>query len=148
VTVAVDPRLRDGAVTALREAGWWGLAELQFLVGADDQPALIDFNGRFYGSMALAAAAGLPLADLWARIALDEPGPQGLTARVGVQYQWLEGDLRRAVSGPHRLREVARSLAAVPRSAHSVWARNDPAPAVRHLTELGRRGVRKLGGRS
>jgi predicted ATP-grasp superfamily ATP-dependent carboligase len=147
VTVPVDEPLRDGVVRTLRDAGWWGLAELQFLVADDGRPALIDFNGRFYGSMALAAAAGLNLADLWARVALDEPVPRDLTARVGVRYQWFEGDLRRAAASPHRLRVVGRSLVAVPRSAHSVWSPSDPAPAARHLAVLARRALRRVGGR-
>ena len=147
VTVPIDRQLCDGVVATLRDAGWWGLAELQFLVADDGRPALIDFNGRFYGSMALAAAAGLNLPDLWARVALDDDVPHGRTARTGVRYQWFEGDLRRAAEGPRRSRELARSLAAVPRSAHSVWSVSDPGPAVRHLAVLGRRAAAKVGGR-
>lgn len=147
VTVPVDPQLCAGVVAALRDAGWWGLAELQFLVASDGRPTLIDFNGRFYGSMALAMAAGLNVPDLWARVALDEPVPHGATARVGVRYQWFEGDLRRAVAGPRRLRELSRCLAAVPRSAHSVWSRRDPGPAARHLARLGRRALTRAGRR-
>jgi predicted ATP-grasp superfamily ATP-dependent carboligase len=147
VTVPVDRSLCDGVVTMLRKAGWWGLAELQFLVGADGRPALIDFNGRFYGSMALAGAAGLNLPDLWARVALDEPVPSGLTARAGVAYQWFEGDLRRAAAGSRRVRELTRCVLALPRSAHSVWSTRDPGPAVRHLAVLGCRAARKVRGR-
>jgi predicted ATP-grasp superfamily ATP-dependent carboligase len=147
VTVPVDQDLCDGVVRTLRGAGWWGLAELQFLVTDDGQPALIDFNGRFYGSMALAAAAGLNLPDLWARIALGDPVPSGLVAPPGMRYQWFEGDVRRAVADRRRLREVGRALAAAPRSAHSVWSRHDPGPAARHVAKLGGRAARKLGGR-
>jgi hypothetical protein len=62
-------------------------------------PALIDLNGRLHGPLAVAVAAGANLPDQWTRLALGMPVPAQTWARVGVEYQWLEGDLRRAFAG-------------------------------------------------
>ncbi|MBA2694675.1 MAG: hypothetical protein H0U62_02225 [Actinobacteria bacterium] len=56
-TVPVDPALTERAEALLHRIGWRGLVELQFLTGADRIPHLIDLNGRFYGSLALADQA-------------------------------------------------------------------------------------------
>ena len=58
VSVPVDPELSGRAAALLAALGWFGLAELQFIVPADGNPRLIDLNGRFYGSLALAVRAG------------------------------------------------------------------------------------------
>lgn len=50
----LDPALVDRAEALLRRIRWDGLVELQFLTGSDGIPHLIDLNGRFYGSLALA----------------------------------------------------------------------------------------------
>jgi predicted ATP-grasp superfamily ATP-dependent carboligase len=60
-TVPPDEALMERVAALMSELGWWGLAELQFIVGADGEHHLIDFNGRFYGSMALALGAGVNL---------------------------------------------------------------------------------------
>lgn len=56
-TVPVDAVLCARAEDLLGRIGWRGLVELQFLTGDDGVPHLIDLNGRFYGSLALADAA-------------------------------------------------------------------------------------------
>jgi hypothetical protein len=75
---------------------WHGLAELQFIV-EDEIPRLIDLNGRFYGSLSLAVAAGANLPAIWAGLAIDDVPATPVRARPGVRYQWGSADLRRAV---------------------------------------------------
>ena len=72
-TVAVDEALAERVAALLADLGWTGLSELQFVVGADREPRLIDFNGRFYGSLALAMAAGPNLPALSAAVATGRP---------------------------------------------------------------------------
>ncbi len=69
VTVPVDPDLSARAAALFRVLGWFGLAELQFLVPAAGPARLIDLNGRFYGSLALAVRAGANLPASWAALA-------------------------------------------------------------------------------
>lgn len=145
-TVPVDTQLLERCLTFLRSTGWWGLVELQFL-GLGPDAVLIDVNGRVYGSVALAVAAGANLPDLWARTALGLPVPAGVLGRPGVGYQWLEGDLRRAVlqRDGGLLRDVGGTLLAAPGRAHSVLSLRDPVPALWTAAQLAQRGVRKAG---
>jgi predicted ATP-grasp superfamily ATP-dependent carboligase len=139
-TVPVDPDHLERVRRLLAELGWWGLANLQFLVPADGQPRLIDFNGRFYGSLALAIRAGADFPALWVRDALGEPVGGPLLARPGVRFHALEEDLRRARRERRGglARDLVRTLAAVPRSAHTTLAVSDPWPAMRRAARLAR----------
>ncbi|WP_324277209.1 ATP-grasp domain-containing protein [Blastococcus brunescens] len=95
-TIPVDDNLAARATRLLADLGWSGLVQLQFLRNSDDVPYLIDLNGRFFGSMALANAAGPNLADAWGRQVLGEPMPALGDARPSVRFLWTAGDLRRA----------------------------------------------------
>src|SRR5680860_863382 len=74
-TVAEDPALTGRIMRLLHGLRWTGLAQLQFLTGEDGEPRLIDFNARFYGSLALAVASGPNIPAIWASTALGEPSP-------------------------------------------------------------------------
>lgn len=142
-TVAVDRDHLDRVLRLLAELGWWGLANLQFLVPADGQPRLIDFNGRFYGSLALAVRAGADFPALWVRDALGEDVGGPRLARAGVRFHALEEDLRRARHERHGgvARDVLRSLVAAPGSAHTTLSLSDPWPALRRAATLARTSV-------
>jgi predicted ATP-grasp superfamily ATP-dependent carboligase len=134
-TVEADEDLVDRSGALLEELGWFGLAELQFLVGEDGVPRLIDLNGRFYGSLSLAVAAGANLPAAWADLALGRtPGPR-VRARPGVRYQWGTADVRRALRERRGglLADVAATTTYAARSRHSVVALRDPAPAATRL---------------
>lgn len=137
-TVAVDPALAAAARRFLADLGWWGLCELQFLVDPDGVPRLIDVNGRFYGSLALASAAGLPLAPMWAAAALGDSVPAAPAARVGTRYQWLAGDLRRARAEGGLLGTLRYAVGA----EHSLLSWRDPKPGVAETLDSLRRAAR------
>jgi len=141
-TEPVDARLMARVVDLLSELGWFGLAQLQFMVGADGEPRVIDLNGRFYGSLALAAGAGVNLPATWAALATGGAAPPPATPRAA-RYQWLEGDLRRAFAhrGPGRARELAGCLTYALGAHHSVASLRDPLPSFRLLAQLARRGI-------
>jgi predicted ATP-grasp superfamily ATP-dependent carboligase len=143
VSVPIDPELAERAAALLAALGWFGLAELQFLVPADGIARLIDLNGRFYGSLALAVRAGANLPAVWAALAtgrLDVPGKpvEPMTAAAGVRYCWWEGDVRRALL--ERRGGVARDLAGAMRAGvgavHSITSWRDPAPALAQARRL------------
>ncbi|HWL35009.1 MAG TPA: ATP-grasp domain-containing protein [Frankiaceae bacterium] len=132
-TVRVDSSLQERVAALLRSIGWAGLAQAQFLERADG-PVLIDVNGRCYGSLALAAAAGVDLAAVWASAALGLPYVAG-PAVPGVRYQWLYGDVRRSW---RESRSVLPAAAYARGAAHSVWDRRDPRPGVAYGASLAR----------
>jgi predicted ATP-grasp superfamily ATP-dependent carboligase len=146
MTVPVDPDLERSAARLLESLDWVGLAQLQFVQAAGEAPSLIDLNGRFYGSLALAVAAGVNLPDLWTKLALGMPVPARTEAHSGVRYQWLEGDLRRAFVERRGgfVSDVLNSLRYALTAQHSLWQLRDPAPAVRQATRLAGRGTRAL----
>lgn len=132
-TEPVDETLLDRVAALLRSIGWAGLAQAQFL-DSPEGPVLIDVNGRAYGSLALAAAAGVDLAHVWASAALGLPYATG-PAVPGVRYQWLYGDLRRAW---RESRAVRPALSYARGAAHSVWDARDPRPGLVYGAALAR----------
>jgi predicted ATP-grasp superfamily ATP-dependent carboligase len=137
-TVPVDKQLAARVARLLEELGWSGLSELQFIVPERGEPLLIDFNGRFYGSMSLALAAGTNLPALWAGIATGQPvGELAGDAAPGVRYQWFEGDLRAAREHPRgRFRDVAGCFRYALRVRHNIRNATDPLPALRTAASL------------
>jgi predicted ATP-grasp superfamily ATP-dependent carboligase len=120
----------------LLELDWRGLANLQFLTPNGGSPHLIDCNGRFYGSLALAVAAGANLPAIWAADAMGLPTAGPVTGRPGVRYQSFQADLLRARRAPRRgrMREVVGTVSFAFRATHSTWHREDPLPLLGWLS--------------
>ncbi|WP_434995842.1 ATP-grasp domain-containing protein [Arthrobacter sp. Ld5] len=131
-TVAVDEVLVGKVEAMLLDVGWHGLVELQFLTGHDGVPHLIDFNGRFYGSLALAESARPGLVHTWALSALGAQPSLLADATPGKRYTWLTGDLRRARIERRGglLRDLAGTLLWSARARHSIWDPRDVGPSV------------------
>jgi ATP-grasp in the biosynthetic pathway with Ter operon len=131
VTVPVNEGLSERVTALLSDLGWSGLAELQFLTDRRGVSHLIDLNGRFYGSMALARAAGLNLPDAWARQVLGMARTALDDAPPGVRFSWLAGDLHRAFKERRGglLRDTASCLKWARGAKDSVWDLRDPGPA-------------------
>jgi len=146
VTLEADEALLEQITGMLGRIGWWGLANLQFLEPeGGGAPHLIDLNGRYYGSLALAIAAGADLPAIWAACAIGDPPVHRVTARAGVRFHALESDLVRArqerVGG--LVRDVARTVSFAPGAAHTLWSIRDPVPAVRWAGSLAGRLLRR-----
>jgi predicted ATP-grasp superfamily ATP-dependent carboligase len=145
-TVEPSAELLDQVQRLVGALGIAGLAQVQLL---QDQRTgrlhCIDVNPRFYGSMALAVRAGVDFPVLWADLLRGHATRTPVHARVGVVYQWLEGDLRRAVQQPDvsRRSDVMNALRAAPRAVHATVARDDLRPAGAHVAALLRRAVVK-----
>ena len=135
VTVPLDPSLVRRCDALLDTLGWFGLAELQFQVGSDGTPRLIDLNGRFYGSLPLAVAAGANLPAIWADLAIGRAPAAPVRARPGVRYQWGAADLRRALRERRGglLGDLAGTAAFAYGAVHSVASIRDPGPAAARL---------------
>jgi predicted ATP-grasp superfamily ATP-dependent carboligase len=137
VTVSADEDLVRRAAALFDALDWYGLAQLQFIV-EDGVPRLIDLNGRFYGSLSLAVAAGANLPAIWAGLAVGaDVAAAPVRARPGVRYQWGCADVRRAVR--ERRGGLVRDLADTAMYAfgaqHSVAAVRDPGPAAARLRQ-------------
>ncbi|WP_345714369.1 ATP-grasp domain-containing protein, partial [Kineococcus glutinatus] len=130
-TVEVDEELAARASALLAGLGWFGLAELQYVEEPDGTARLIDLNGRFYGSLSLAVAAGANLPAVWADLAVGRP-VRPVRARAGVRYQWGSADVRRALAERRGGlgRDLAVTLGAAAGARHSVLDVHDPGPAL------------------
>lgn len=133
-TVPIDQSLLARVGDLIRRLRWFGLAQLQFLADGEGNFRLLDFNGRFYGSLALALAAGVDFPTMWARLALGLPVTASAPPKSGQRYQWFSRDLRASLARPggRRVRGALESLALSLSSTHSVWSATDPWPAIRH----------------
>jgi predicted ATP-grasp superfamily ATP-dependent carboligase len=145
--VSPDPDLSRGVRALIADLGWLGLTQIEFVRDAEGTPQITDFNGRFYGSMALATGTGANLPALWANQALGRGGALTRQPREGAEFQWLNRDLAAGwAEGP---RALVGSLMAAPFTAHSMWDPRDPGPAVHYLLpEAGRRLRRRLPGQA
>ncbi len=136
-TLPVDADLARGVERLLTDLDWVGLAELEFIRGDDGTPRLIDFNGRFYGSMQLAVSAGVNFPLLWAQDAIGAHPDPAPPARVGIRFQRFAGDLRRSL---HERRDGVRrdffdTLAYGVGAHHSVASIRDVRPGFVYLRE-------------
>lgn len=95
-TVEIDPRLLE-ATTALAGAiGFTGPAMFEYKVEwRSRQPYLMEINGRFWGSVLLASAAGLDLPYLYWKV-LNGSGisREETNFRAGVRGRYLVGDTK------------------------------------------------------
>lgn len=147
VTLPVDEVLAERLVALLKALHWQGLVQAQYLVPRDGVPRLVDLNGRVYGSLSLAVAAGADLPALWAAGAAGQSLPaQPVDARAGVTYSWVEGDLRRALAlrDGGLVRDVATTLVSAARTGQLRSAVRDPAPGLSHVGALAQRGLSKV----
>ena len=130
VTMPPPDEATIARVAALLE-GHRGIFQLQF-VGE----WLIDVNPRVYGSLPLAVAAGTNLPALWCALARGEP-VRPCSARPGIAYRWLDGDLRAiahaATAGDRRALAGLRPRRG---TVHSVSTIRDPRPGLARLGQL------------
>ncbi len=133
-TVAVNRHLADAVSALLRDLGWYGLVQLQFILPEHEAPRLIDFNGRTYASLALATAAGINFQDMWARLATNRKIEPVNVVCEGMRYQWLEGDLKRALCERRGglVSDVVSCFRFSHGAVHAVWERNDPWPVFEY----------------
>ena len=143
-SVDADERLIEQSAEMLRRVGYWGLAQLDFVVQGPDAPVLIDVNPRFYACMPLALGCGVNLPAAWHEVALGGAAAGPSKYRKGVTFRWLEGDLVGAARGDlRRLRTPVRTP-----TVGSMWDSEDPRAAVllgaRAVALRARRAVRRL----
>lgn len=141
-TIRPPAGLRGRIARLVGSLGWQGIFEIELLERDDGGEAVIDFNTRVYGSLALAVCAGVNLPAIWCRYLLygeiddSEPAP-------GIRYRWEDGEilflLRALMRGDvTAVRETARGGNDV------VWAHYEPrdaGPLIARCAYLGRYGI-------
>jgi predicted ATP-grasp superfamily ATP-dependent carboligase len=129
VTVARDTELDRGIAVLLREVGWDGLFQMDFIESAG-RKYVIDLNPRIYASIAQATAAGANLPALWLDVLLGrDHGPLG-DYRVGVRFRREDRDARALVAQMKNGQVLAGLRGLLPRrhTAYAVLSWRDPKP--------------------
>ena len=142
--VPPDAELAAGVARLVRELGWFGMAQLQFLHAPGRRPSLIDWNARPYGSLPLAIAAGVNLPALWARLATGRSFTPGPPPRDDVTFQWFPGDIRASVAEQGKALGAFDALRTALGASQSIWRLRDPWPAMRHYSRSGSHALTHL----
>jgi len=146
VSEAVDPKLLEYATRLLHALEWDGLAMVEFRHdAATGDTALMEVNGRFWGSLPLNTAAGVdfPLY-AWQLSQGITPAPPA-SYPVGLRVRWTAGSLARAghvfmglpedrISLRNALHQLVADFAPGTRSA--IWSWSDPLPAIQEVAQV------------
>ena len=153
ISEAIVPALRAAAEQLMQALGWHGVAMVEFKYApASGEFRLMEINGRFWGSLPLAVAAGADFPVMLHELMTTGRVGDRAPARLGVvcrqlarDIDWLEHVLRRAAP-PQLVQlpsmgEVLRDSLLVfsPRHHFDVQSLSDPKPGVVDLWRIGER---------
>ena len=140
----VDHASLTHARALLDEAGWHGIAMVEFKVAADGTPYLMEINTRFWGSLQLAVDAGMDFPQLLYQLACGiQPKPVN-NYKIGIRLRWILGDLDnlyltlrdKKYSVGEKLNALLRFAIPSPfRTRHEVNRWSDPGPAWYEIKE-------------
>ena len=112
-----------------------------------DEAVLMEINGRYWGTTALALQTGIDFPWYQWQLANGET-PVPAKGRPGERMRWLAGDIKRlselyapipaasALVKPSRVRETLQFVKDFVSTARDpVWSRRDPAPAIAELKD-------------
>lgn len=148
----LDPVLLDHSVRLLGALDWTGLAMVEFKAGNTGH-ALMEVNGRIWGSLPLAVKAGMDfparLVDLClngssnARVRLDTAYEVGVRSRnLELETIWIGSALRRGrrypfLEAPSRREALRVALRLVnPADGYDVLSRDDPRPGLAEIAQI------------
>ena len=112
----LDPETQSLGIKLLKALKWYGVAMVEFRRDINTGvPVLMEINPRFWGSLALAMAAGVDFPSLLYEMAIDGDVKPVLDYRVGVKARWfLPGDLivlvETLISGRKKVRDLLSFL--------------------------------------
>jgi predicted ATP-grasp superfamily ATP-dependent carboligase len=93
-SLPVDPRLREFAERMLGQLGWHGVAMMEYKQDRrTGECVLMEVNGRFWGSLELAVAAGVDFPFLAYQLATGVTPEGAPPYQAGVKNRWVLGDL-------------------------------------------------------
>jgi predicted ATP-grasp superfamily ATP-dependent carboligase len=151
-SVPLDPVLLDHAVRLLGALDWTGLAMVEFKAG-DGRLALMEVNGRIWGSLPLAVKAGMDfpgrLVDLCLNGSSDAHVPLDTAYEIGVRSRsfeleaaWIGSALRRKrrypfLEAPGRREALRVALRLLnPADGYDVQSREDPRPGLAEIIKV------------
>jgi predicted ATP-grasp superfamily ATP-dependent carboligase len=80
--------------SVLEAVEWHGLAMVEFKMDENEEPRLLEVNPKLWGSFDLSMAAGVPFAEKWVQLAMNQPINEHQNYEKGIRFSWLmNGDL-------------------------------------------------------
>ncbi|HNP52277.1 MAG TPA: ATP-grasp domain-containing protein [Nitrosomonas nitrosa] len=144
----VDPILGNFAIRLLQEIEWEGIAMVEYRYNPNDNSfALMEINGRYWGSLFLAERSGMDFPYYEWQLAHGEKPSIPENYAVGRRARWLAGDILRLHSildGTHRSEIVSVSpykelwrffMDFNFRTRDAVFSLHDPMPAIQEFKE-------------
>lgn len=146
IAEAVDPMLLDHSMRLMRALEWEGVAMVEFRHDRETgETALMEVNGRFWGSLPLNTIAGVdfPLY-AWQLSQGKTPSPPA-SYPLGLRVRWTAGSLERA---GHAFAERAEDRIAfgaafrqlltdfAPGVKSAMWSWSDPLPAIQEVAHV------------
>jgi predicted ATP-grasp superfamily ATP-dependent carboligase len=92
-SIECDPELLKYAKTILDEAGWHGVAMVEFKGNDGETPYLMEVNTRFWGSLQLAVDCGVDFPWMLYQIVNNESVKMTESYKTGERLRWLLGDV-------------------------------------------------------
>lgn len=135
--------MQEYADRLLQAARWDGPAMIEFRIGPQGRPYLMEVNGRLWGSLQLSIDCGLDFPWLMVHLVRNEPLPSGPAYHLGSRLRWLMGDVdnlllqlrNRQLPATAKLRAVARFAASSfdLRCRQEIFRWSDPSPGWHEL---------------
>lgn len=144
-STTIDARLRDAAERLLTHVKWDGAAMVEFRIGENGIPYLMEINGRLWGSLQLAIDSGIDFPALIYRATQSGTIQASSSYEVGRRLRWFMGDVDNlllelrgkglARTPTSRLRAIARFAATTldPRAHNEIFRFRDVKPAIFEL---------------
>lgn len=154
-STAVDPLLLDYSMRMLRDLAWTGVAMVEYKCDvATHESVLMEINGRFWGSLPLAVAAGVDFPALLYDLLVHNKIPEKVNYRKNLygrnlvkDLDWLKENIRADKRDPYTLSlpwykvlgEIRHVLLCRERYDTLVW--DDMRPGLLQLCEYARANV-------
>jgi predicted ATP-grasp superfamily ATP-dependent carboligase len=150
VAEPVDRELKNMALRLLAGLEWDGVAMVEFRHDpATGAAALMEVNGRYWGTVALAIMAGVDFPAYEWQLAHGITPAVPASYSVGVRWRWSAGLFKRAHGIIKSSRRVARAekssvdgstsdRSAAKLTHDALWSSSDPLPAVLELLKTGK----------
>ena len=141
ISEPLDSLLVDQALALLRALEWEGVAMVEFRYDRNQkQSALMEVNGRYWGTVALPIRAGVDFPWYEWQIAHGEEPTISPSYSVGICWRWSAGYVRRwhglaknsarkASRRPMTLKELVPSFKDLA-ARDAIWDAADPMPAI------------------
>jgi predicted ATP-grasp superfamily ATP-dependent carboligase len=149
VAESVDPQLADASLKLLRALEWEGVAMVEFRYDRQTGvAALMEVNGRYWGTVSLAIQAGVDFPRCQWQLAHGEPPAVPARYAVGMVWHWSAGSLKRwheVLTGRGRVSAESSQPGEMPghgKKRNALWTIADPLPVVLEWLGTGRQLIR------